>query len=50
MYQHATTDRDAAIATALSELAAAAPPRLDEHGAIQALRSSGRARPHSQRR
>jgi integrase len=50
IYQHATTDRDVAIATALSELAAAAPPTVDEHGASQALRSSGRARPHAQNR
>jgi len=48
IYQHATTDRDAAIATALSRLAeAASAPSRGIDGATQPLRPAGRARNRS---
>ena len=48
IYQHATTDRDAAIATALSRLAEAAPAAgPDEDPKLQPLRATGRARTRS---
>jgi integrase len=48
IYQHATTDRDAAIATALSRLAEAAPAAgSGDSRASQPLRATGRARTRS---
>lgn len=48
IYQHATTDRDAAIATALSRLAEeASAPSRGMDGATRPLRPTGRARNRS---
>lgn len=48
IYQHATTDRDAALATALSRLAEAAPAAATgDVGTTQPLRATGRARTRS---
>ncbi len=47
IYQHATADRDHAIAAALSRLATGDPEEADQQGLGPPLHAQGRARPRA---